>query len=70
MDSLNVNALKDYASSFAAILLTFFVASGADITKIHANDIKVWIAAGLGAVLPPIIAALDKKNLRYGRKGA
>lgn len=66
---MNLNVLKDYAAAFAGILLTLFVADGADITQVDANDIKTWIAAALGAVLPPIIAALDKKNLRYGFKG-
>jgi hypothetical protein len=69
MANINANALKDYAASFLAILLTFFVSSGADVTSIQAGDLKIWIAAALGAVLPPIIASLDKKNLRYGRKG-
>ena len=45
-----------------------FVADGADIFAISPEDLRSWVAAGLGAALRPIIAALDVKDTRYGLK--
>jgi hypothetical protein len=61
-------AFKDYAYTFLSVVVFMFVADGADIFAISPEDLRSWVAAGLGAALRPIIAALDVKDTRYGLK--
>lgn len=59
-------AIKTYVKSFLAVVLGLFVASGADVFSVTLTDLKGWLAAGLAAVLPVIITALDPTDSRYG----
>lgn len=59
-------AAKTYAKTFAAVVLGLFLASGADVFSVSVTDLKAWLAAGLAAVLPVIITALDPSDTRYG----
>lgn len=59
-------AAGTYARAFAAIILGLFLANGADVFSITAGDLKAWLAAGLAAVLPVAINALNPADARYG----
>lgn len=70
MDKKTLAALKTYAKSFLAVILGLFLASGADVFSVSSSDLKAWLAAGLSAILPVIITALDPSDGRYGRGSA
>lgn len=59
-------AVRSYVTSFITVVLGLFIADGADIFSVSMNDVRTWLAAGLSAVLPVIIAALNPKDTRYG----
>jgi hypothetical protein len=50
------------------VVLGLFIADGADIFAVSATDLKAWVAAGLAAVLPVVVTALNKSDPRYGLK--
>lgn len=60
-------ALKSYVKVFLAVVLGLFLADGADVFAVEMSDIRSWIAAGLAAVLPLLITALDPTDHRFGR---
>lgn len=60
-------AAKSYLKAFLAVVLGLFLASGADVFSVSPADLRSWLAAGLGAVLPVVISALDPSDPRYGR---
>jgi hypothetical protein len=62
-----VEAVKSYAKVFAAVVLGLFLADGADLFGVDATDLRTWLAAGIAAVLPMVITALDPKDHRFGR---
>lgn len=66
MNTKTTLALKTYAKTFLAVVLGLFLASGADVFTVSTSDLKTWLAAGLSAVLPVIITALDPSDPRYG----
>jgi hypothetical protein len=61
-------ALRSYAVSFVTVILGLFIADGADIFAVSADDLRVWVAAGMAAVLPVVVTALNKSDPRYGLK--
>lgn len=61
-------AVRSYVVSFVTVVLGLFIADGADIFAVSATDLKAWLAAGLAAVLPVIVTALNKSDPRYGLK--
>lgn len=61
-------AVRSYVVSFVTVVLGLFIADGADIFAVSATDLKSWLAAGLAAVLPVIVTALNKSDPRYGLK--
>lgn len=61
-------AVRSYVVSFVTVILGLFIADGADIFAVSATDLKSWLAAGLAAVLPVIVTALNKSDPRYGLK--
>jgi hypothetical protein len=61
-------ALRSYVVSFVTVILGLFIADGADIFAVSATDLKSWLAAGLAAVLPVVVTALNKSDPRYGLK--
>lgn len=66
----NSAAFKDYAYTFLSVILFMFLADGADVFSVSTDDLRQWLAAGIGAALRPIVAAIDASDLRYGRKSA
>jgi hypothetical protein len=61
------SVLKSYAKVFAAVVLGLFLADGADVFAVDMQDLRTWLAAGLAAILPIIITALDPSDTRFGR---
>ena len=62
-----IAAGKSYAKVFLAVILSMFLADGADVFSVDAQDLRTWVAAGFASVLPVIINALDSSDPRYGR---
>jgi hypothetical protein len=61
-------AVRSYVVSFVTVVLGLFIADGADVFAVSAIDLKSWLAAGLAAVLPVLVTALNKSDPRYGLK--
>lgn len=61
-------AIKSYVKVFLAVVLGLFLADGADVFAVEMSDIRSWLAAGLAAVLPLLITAIDPSDSRFGRK--
>ena len=61
-------AIKSYVKVFLAVVLGLFLADGADVFAVEMSDIRAWLAAGLAAVVPLLITALDPSDSRFGRK--
>lgn len=59
-------ALKSYVKVFAATVLALFLADGADVFSVDVNDLRAWLAAGIAAILPVMISALDPRDHRFG----
>jgi hypothetical protein len=59
-------AAWSYAKVFAATVLALFLADGADVFAVDVNDLRAWLAAGIAAILPVMISALDPRDHRYG----
>ena len=60
-------AVQSYVKVFASVILGLFLADGANVFAVDASDIKMWLAAGLSAVLPLIITLLNPKDTRFGK---
>jgi hypothetical protein len=60
-------ALKSYAKVFAAVVLGQLLADGADVFAVSWSDLRTWIAAGVAAVVPLVVTALDPTDSRWGR---
>ena len=60
-------AVFSWVKVFVATVLALFLADGADVFNITVNDAKAWVAAGVAAVVPIIINALNPADGRYGR---
>lgn len=60
-------AVKSYIKVFLAVIFGLFLADGADVFAVEMSDLRTWLAAGLAAVLPMVITALDPRDHRFGR---
>jgi hypothetical protein len=67
MNQKYVDMIKSYVKVFVAVVLGLFLADGADLFSVDMQDLRTWLAAGLAAVVPLVITALDPKDLRFGR---
>lgn len=61
-------AVFSYVKVFLAVFLGMFLADGADVFAVSTSDLRVWLAAGLAAVLPILLNAMNPRDTRYGRK--
>lgn len=63
-----LEAVKSYVKVFAAVVLGgFLVDAGGDVLAVTGDAVRVWVAAGVAAVLPLLITALDPSDKRFGR---
>lgn len=60
-------AIQSYVKTFAAVVIGLFLADGADVFSVSTDDLRVWLAAGLAAVLPLIVTALNPSDTRFGQ---
>ena len=67
MDQRWIDAGKSYLKVFVSVVLGMFLADGADVFAVDASDLRTWLAAGLAAVVPLLITAIDPKDHRFGR---
>jgi len=61
-----VAALKSYAKVFAAAVFALFISDGADVFAVDFSDVRTYLSAGIAAVLPLIVTALDPNDDRFG----
>jgi len=59
-------AIFSYLRVFAATILALFLADGADVFAVDALELRTWLAAGVAAVLPVAIRALNPNDGAYG----
>lgn len=59
--------LSSYARVFASVVLALFLAKGADVFSVSAGDLRMWVAAGVASVLPPLIRYLNPKDVAFGK---
>ena len=59
--------LKSWVKVFAATILSLFLADGGDVFSVDRSDLRVYLAAGVAAVLPLVITWLDPSDTRFGR---
>ena len=67
MDSKLKAMLASYARSFLAAVTTAFMITGGDILALDTDALKAILAAGVSAVLPVAIRALNPKDLAFGK---
>ncbi len=60
--------VKSYLKVFLSVILSLFLADGADVFAVDYSELRLWISAALAAVLPLIITALDRSDDRWGLK--
>lgn len=64
---INPALVKSYIKVFASTTLVLFLAHGADVFATSWTDLRTWVSAGVAAVLPLVITALDPNDPRWGR---
>ena len=62
-------AIASYGRSFLAAALAAFMATGGDIWALDADTLRALISAGVAAVVPVALRALNDKDPAFG-KGA
>lgn len=67
MSNKTLEIFKSYLKVFISVVLGLFLVDGADIFSVEMADIRSWLAAGLAAVIPLIITALDPTDNRWGK---
>ncbi len=58
--------IASWLRTFVAIIVAMFIADGADIFAVDANDLRAWLAAGFAAVLPLIVRFLNPDDTQFG----
>lgn len=59
--------LASYARSFLAAAVATFVATGADVFSLDKDGLKAIIGAGVAAVLPVLLRALNPHDAAFGK---
>lgn len=67
MSEKTLDLVKSYIKVFLATVLGLFLADGADVFAVDATDLKTWLAAGIAAILPLVITAIDPSDTRWGK---
>lgn len=57
---------KGLIALFAVTVLGGLMSSGKDVFNVAFSDWKVYVAAGIAAIIPVVITALNPKDTRYG----
>ena len=67
MNEKTFSALKSYARHFLGAAIAAFVATGGDIFTLDTAGLKAIVTAGVVAVLPVLLRALDTSDDAFGR---
>jgi hypothetical protein len=67
MNETTFAALKSYARHFLGACLAAFAVAGGDIFTLNAEGLKAIFTAGVVAVLPVLLRALDSSDSAFGR---
>lgn len=59
--------LASYGRSFLAAVTTAFLINGGDIFALDAASLKVILAAGVSAVLPVVLRAVNPNDPAFGK---
>jgi hypothetical protein len=68
MNEKTVSAIKSYVRHFIGACLAAFTATGGDIFTVDASGAKAIFTAGVVAVLPVLLRALDSSDSAFGRE--
>ena len=60
-------ALRDALITGGVVVLSAFLAAGADLFSVTWDDARLYLAAGLAAVIRTALTALDPKQTAYGK---
>lgn len=66
-DTPTGQAVKSYVKVFVSVVLGMFLADGADVFAVDMTDVRSWASAGIAAVVPLVLTALDSSDPRFGR---
>ena len=67
MNEKTFAAVKSYVRHFIGACLAAFTATGGDVFTIDKTGLKAIFTAGLVAVLPVLLRALDTSDSAFGR---
>jgi hypothetical protein len=67
MSTQNKNFLWSYARSFLAAAIALWLANGADIFALDSETLRLMINAGIAAVVPPLLRALNENDPAFGK---
>lgn len=56
-----------YARSFLAAAIAIWLANGADIFALDAEGLRLMVNAGIAAVVPPLLRALNENDPAFGK---
>ena len=68
MNEKTIAAAKSYARHFIGACLAAFAVTGGDVFSLDAEGFKGIITAGVVAVLPVLLRALDVNDSAFGKK--
>lgn len=68
MNEKTIAAIKSYARHFIGAALAAFVATGGDVFSLDAEGLKGIVTAGVVAVLPVLLRALDVNDSAFGKR--
>ena len=60
--------LKSWGKVFMSTVLALFLVDGADVFGVNWSDLRMYLAAGVAAVLPLAITYLDPTDTRWGKQ--
>lgn len=64
---MNWPMIRDALVTGLVVVLSMFLADGADIFAVTVDDGRLYLAAGLAAVIRTSLTWLDPKQTAYGR---
>lgn len=67
MNERTLSAIKSYVRHFLGACLAAFTVTGGDIFTIDATGAKAIFTAGVVAVLPVLLRALDTSDSAFGK---
>lgn len=60
--------VKSWGKVFMSTVLALFLVDGADVFGVNWSDLRMYLAAGVAAVLPLAITYLDPTDTRWGKE--